>query len=202
MSTTRARAPKLPPVSIAKLEEIARLLEHVVSSNSELFIANGQRYRDVHRKPRPLTPLEATHIAVALGREDEIATAERVQQSELHAYDEPDVRETLLQAGIATAPAFMEGVKLIVALIEMDGETFKQAREQKTLLPRVEQDAQAFAELDLKDGRDRAMRAFTHLARSAGVDSADMQRLPIQAVWQTLNGAIGQVTATVASSHA
>lgn len=142
---------------------------------------------------RPLSPLEAAQVAAALDSEDKLAEAEQIQQSGLRAYDEPDQREILFQAGIATAPAFLEAVRQVVALIEMPADIFEEACEDESLQDAIDTAAKELRTLEVGDGRKRAAAAFSHLAVSSGVEPGEAWRLPLQAVWQALNNATSEL---------
>jgi len=197
------KPPKLPPVTVARLEETGRLLERLVATNQSVFVERGQAYKDIHRKgaSRPLSALESAQIAAALDSEDKIASAEQVQQSELRAYDEPDSREILVAAGLAVAPAFVEALRQVVALVELDATTFEQACEDDTLDQVVEGAADELRNLELGDMRTRAAAAMAHYARSAGFEPGEAWGLPVQAVWQALQTAMGSLVDASASSQ-
>ena len=189
-------AKTLPPITVAKLEETGRLLERVVSENQSLFIEKGQRYREDHAQAarRPLTPLESAQFAAVLSTEaDPVKTAEEVQNSSLQAIDQPGGREILLAAGIGAAPAFLVAVRRVVALVEMPSADFEEACEHGTLDEAVHDRANELLKLTLTAARKRASAAFAHYATSAGFDPGEAWRLPVQAVWQALSGAMSQL---------
>jgi hypothetical protein len=188
--------PKLPPVTVAKLEETGRLLERVVATNQSLFVQKGQDYREIHRagSSRPLSPLEAAQVAAVLADDNAVQTAQEVQDGSLRAYDEPDSREILVAAGLGAAPAFLEAVREVVALVEMPSENFEAACENDTLELAVAERAKLLRLLELGEARERASAAFAHYAESAGFKPGEALSLPVQAVWQALRGAMSSLT--------
>jgi len=202
-SSSMPRTPKLPPITVAKLEETGRLLERLVSENQQLFIAKGQEFKQAHRdgSSRPLTPLESAQIARVLSeQENPVEATQEVQGSTLRAYDEPEGREILMAAGIGVAPAFVAAVRSVVALIEMPAAEFEQACGDDTLQQAIEERAAALRNLTLDEGRKRASAAFEHYAKSAGFESGEALRLPVQAVWQALSGAMDHLVDVSESS--
>jgi hypothetical protein len=193
----------LPPVTVAKLEETAYLLERIVEVNQSVFVAKGQSYKDTHRagSSRPLSPAEAAEVALALDSEDKIAAAEQVQSSTLRAYDEPEAREVLFAAGLGVAAAFVQAIREAVALIEMPKATFEAACTEETLQDAIGAAAAELRNLEIGELRTRAGAAFAHYARSAGFEPGEALGLPVQAVWQALSGAIDSLTSGAASSQ-
>ena len=192
----RSTSKTLPPITVAKLEETGRLLERVVSESQSLFIEKGQRYREQHREgsSRPLTPLESAQIAAVLASEaDPVQAVQEVQNSTLRAYDEPDAREILFASGIGAAPAFVGAVRSVVALVEMPAAEFEKACEDDTLEQAVEERAAGLRTLTIAEARPRASAAFAHYAKSAGFEPGEAWRLPVQAVWQALSGAMSSL---------
>ncbi|MGH2878954.1 MAG: hypothetical protein ACRDK4_05020 [Solirubrobacteraceae bacterium] len=194
----------LPPITVAKLEETGKLIEQLVSENQSLFISKGQAYKEAHREGsrRPLDPVESAQIAAAIARDGQnpVEVASEVQASDLRAYDEPEGREILLAAGVGVAPAFVEAVRRVVALVEMPSEQFEAACESDTLEQEIETCATALRSLELPDARQRASAAFAHYARSAGFEPGEAWSLPVQAVWQALTGAMSHLVDASASS--
>lgn len=203
MATTRARAtrgaparaprrPALPPITVAKLEETGHLLERLIAENQSVFIAHGQRHKEAHRDgtSRPLNAAEAAQIAVAMvdaaDGSDRVRLAEQLQQSSLRAYDEPDMREVLLAAGVATAPAFLRAALDVVALVEMPIDEFEDACESDTLEEAIADRARELRRLPLQAARERAARALQHYGDSAGVGVGEALRLLAGTVWQAL----------------
>lgn len=171
---------KLPPISVAKFEEAMRLLERVVTEKTEIFIEKADAYRAAHRDgstPRPLKPEEAAQVTAGLAHDLDptlrVAMSVDVQESELRAYDEPAAQEVMMVAGVSTAPEFLDAVREFVALIEMDPDAFKDAREKGELDDAVRRAAADMAYIDLKtEGRPRAQAAMLHFSEAAGVDGS------------------------------
>lgn len=187
-----ARAPKLPPITVAKFEEISRRLEIVVEENTALFIAKGQAFKEQHREgsSRPLTPLEAADVGIALGEQTPDALA-GLQESGLRAYDEPETREVLLAAGIGTARQIVAAFRQVVALIEMPQAEFEDLEDDTDRLDEKidELAGTPLKRAELSDGRARTSRAMAHFAAAAGFDPGEAWSLPIKAVWQALTTA-------------
>lgn len=194
----------LPPITVAKFEETGKLLERVVKENQSLFIEHGQEYRTKHRAgtSRPLTPAEATQLAVAItDGEDTIKRAENMQASSLRAYDEPSGREILLAAGIGVAPAFIRAATDVVALIEMPPDDFEEASEDGNLDRAIKARASELRKLPLPQARERASAAFAHYAQSAGFEPGEAWGLPVQAVRQAITTAMDHLTDASPSSQ-
>lgn len=216
MAGTQARKPQtgratrpapLPPISVAKFEEIGRLVERLIEEKTSVFIDNQQVYRDAHREGtrRPLNAAEAAQIVASLGEalgseldENPLKAVADVQtDGRLFAYDDPQPLELLLAAGISTAPALIDATKRLVALIEMDTETFKQARESDQLDDAIDDAAKETEYEPLPDGRARAARALQHFADSAGVEPGEAMRLLSRVVGQALGQAMQITTAGI-----
>jgi hypothetical protein len=191
--------PKLPPVTVNRVEQAATLLERLFDENVSLFIRKGQEFRDKHREStsRPLFAEEAAQLAAALADTDEerVAVAEQLQAGSLRAYDEPQRTDILLAAGLATSPALMAAVRKVVALVEMPADTFKTACVDDALDQKINEAAVELGELELDEARARAGAAMEHYAKAAGFSSGEAWRLPVQSVWQALVQAVNQ-TAT------
>lgn len=191
------KPPKLPPVTVAKLEETGRLLERVVATNQSAFIAAGQAYKDAHREgsSRPLSPSEAAQVAAVIAEEAaRVETAQQVQDGTLRAYDEPEAREILFAAGLGVAAGFIEAVREVVALVEMPSVDFRKACEDGTLEQALEERTKDLRFIEVAELKARAAAAFAHYAESAGFKPGEALSLPLQAVWQALKGALGSLT--------
>jgi hypothetical protein len=193
----------LPAVTVARLEELGSLMERIMAVNQSLFIEKGQQYKEAHRQgsSRQLTPLEAAQIAAVIADENKLAEAGQVQASSLRAYDPPETREILLAAGIAVAPAFLAAVREAVALVEMPADEFKAACEDGTLDQAIEEAAKPLRWLEAEEAKARASAAFAHYARAAGFEPGEALRLPVQAVWQALSGAVNHLVDASQSSQ-
>lgn len=180
----------LPVVTVARFEEVSKLIEELVIEKADVFVSAQQTYRDRHREgsSRPLRPEEAAQIAAGLA--DQFAdtppadAAAQVQQSDLRAYDEPQPAEVLLAAGLATAPAFLHVARSITALIEMDGEVFEEACESEQLREVLEDHADELKRASMEDARARATAALEHFAGASGVEPGKAVRLLTDTVWQ------------------
>lgn len=167
----------LPPITVARFEEVTKLLERLIAEQSSVFTDAIGSYRSAHRDAtsRPLSPDEAAQVAAALsdamGADDPVGLAAQLQQSELRAYDEPDVREVLLAAGAATAPAFVQATRRVVALIEMPAADFERAFDDDELEDAIDAAAHALLKVELEEARDRAGKALEHFASKSGSPS-------------------------------
>lgn len=186
-----AALPSLPAVSVARFKEASLLLEQLVDENADAFIAAGQRYREKHRDGtvRPLQPNEVATIAAGLGVSLREAN-DAITEAGLTSHAEPEPQELLLQAGIATAEAFIHAGLRFTALIEMPADVFMQARENGSLRDAIEAAAVELEAIDLKIARQRATRALTHLAENAGVEPGKALGLITGPVWQALQEAL------------
>lgn len=205
-TASRASKPTLPKITPARFKEAMLLVERIVDENTDVFIERGQEYRRKHREgtSRPLTAAEAAQVATAMSAAfdgDLADLAVRVQDSDLRAYDQPDPREVLLAAGVATAPAFLDAVMRLVALIEMPDQQFRDAREDETLNEALETAVKDLEYVDLRtDGRTRASAAMEHFAAAAGVDSGKALGLVTRSLWQALSQAMTHLAPTSTSS--
>jgi hypothetical protein len=171
----RPKTAALPVVRVARFEEVAKLIERLVEEKQDVFLAAAQRFRARHRDAtsRGLDYAEAAQVAAAMvGGEPDVTLAEQVQASELRAYDEPSPNEMLVAAGVATAPAFIEATKRVAALIELDDDVFRDARENDTLDEAIDAYVRdTFDELAMDEARQRAYDALEHYAKAAGQGS-------------------------------
>lgn len=198
--SAEVQLPALAPVTVARLEETGRLLEALFDENVSLFIRKGQDFKERHREAtsRQLFADEAAQIAAALAEsdaenvtvEERIGVAAEVQASQLRAFDEPDRNDILLAAGLATAPALMEAVRKVVALVELSAEAFEKASIDGMLRAAIEEHAARLRNIEVTEARARAAAALTHYANAAGYDVGEAWRLPVQAVWQALTQAV------------
>lgn len=179
----------LPPLSVAHFEEAMSLVEVLVEEQTDVFVAAGQRYRERHREgtERRLTAQEAAQIAAAMASTEglpPVAVAVAVQESDLRGYEEPEPREILLAAGVATAPAAIDAVKRFVALIEMTAGDLEAAHDAGNLDEVLDERAKAmtYVSLDGPDGmRNRAGAAWLHFAQAAGSSTGKALGLLLQA---------------------
>lgn len=200
-----AEAVVLPTIDVAKLEEIGYLLERTVDENTDLFISKGNAFKERHRAgtKRPLSWEEAAQVAGAIVGDDRSVEelAEAFQSREgLYAYDEPDAREVLFQAGIATAPAAIVAARKLVALIEMAPDVFWEAYDdtaaggpQPGLDEAINTGAKALLRLDSHTARERASAALMHFAAAVGDDSGKGPWLMAKSLWQALSQAMGHL---------
>lgn len=166
---------KLPPLSVAHFEHALTLVEALVDQETDVFVAAGQKYRDRHRDgtERRLTAQEAAQIAGAMADAaglPPITVAVAVQESDLKGYDEPDPREVLMAAGVATAPAFFRAAQRFVALVEMPTADLQAACESRRLDEELDERVAAMTYEDLSGptgARARTQRAFDHFAVEA-----------------------------------
>lgn len=188
----------MPEVTVGKFEEASRLLDRIAEEKQGLFIAKAAGYRERHRQAtdRPLRPEEAAQVAAALAEsinvniEDAGPAVRSIQRSDLRAYDEPEPREVLLAAGVATGPALIEAVKQFVSLIELSDSEFEEACETGTLDETLDQAAGALRGASLKDARERARRALDHFADAAGVGLGEAWSLLVSTIGQALLQAV------------
>lgn len=195
MSKAQAGRPALPPVTVYKLEHAAKLLERMAREKTAIFADAAQSYAQEHRgrSSRGLTPTEAAQVAAALLVEtddDRVAAAERVQQSGLRAVDEPSRAEVLLAAGVATAPAFLDVVLQLVALIEMSDHDLEDAAESGTLDESLLALVKPLKKLPLVDARARAGAALAHVSEAAGQSSGEAWGLIVRTIGSALTDAI------------
>lgn len=179
--------PKLPPITVAKLDEGMGLMERLVDQHTATFLEHGQAYKDRHREGsrRPLTAQETGEIALQMGMEL-VDAAEQVKASGLTAYDEPANNEVLLAAGIKTGTAFMHTAKQLTALIEMDDDALEAACDAGRLELELDAIVKTWRRLPLGEMRERAAAALAHLGEAAGFGSGKALALAARAVWSGL----------------
>lgn len=185
----------LPPVTVARLEQASLLLERLVQEKQTLFVEAGQRFRETHREntSRPLTPAEAAQIAAGLAAElggqlgeNPGAVVQKIQESGLRAYDDPEPAEVLLAAGIGTAPAFMDIALRLTALVELAPDVFEDACENGTLDEALRVGADDIRACELSEARGRAEAAAEHVSEAAGVSSGEARGLLTRSIGQAL----------------
>lgn len=193
----------LPVITVGKFEDIGALLERVVAENQAAFIAKGQEFKEQHRagSSRPLTAVEAAQAAIVFTEDpDPVGRAQEIQES-FRAYDEPDVREVLLAAGLGTARAVVEAFRSVVALIEMPVDDYEDAHESGALTATLADRAATLRKLPLVDGRRRTTAAMEHFAASAGFSSGEAWGLPVKALRQALATVASQLVDASQSSQ-
>lgn len=200
----------LPPVTVARFEECLRLVERVVAEKQSVFVEKASEYRETHREQtaRPLSALEAAQITAAMADhlkvgEDPGGAIADIQASGLRAYDEPDTREVLLAAGVATAPEFVNAVQRMVAVIEMDPDRFRDAREagEERLDEAIDDAVRDMSYLDMEsDARPRAVAALDHFSKAAGAGSGKGMALMAQTILKALGQAMSALPSTSSTS--
>jgi hypothetical protein len=192
---------QLPPMTVARVKEASMLIERLVEEKTDVFLRHVQGYKTKHREAtnRPLTPQEAAQIAAAMVEViteegdavgDRIAAAERVQGSTLRAYDEPGPKEVLLRAGASTAPEAIDAALRLVALVEMDAQRFRDAREADYLDSAIADDCAELEELEASEARERATAALEHFATATGRSKGEAWGLLVRVVVQALTEAV------------
>lgn len=208
MANTEGR--RLPPMTVARVKEASILIERLVEEKTDVFLRHAQDYKAKHRaaSSRQLTPQEAAQIAAAMVEViaeegdpvgDRIAAAERAQDSKLRAYDEPGQREVLLRAGVATAPEAIDAALRLVALVELDADEFRDAREGDYLDDVVKDAAKELEELEAGEARERATAALEHFATATGRSKGEAWGLLVRVVVQALAQAV-QMTSSETST--
>lgn len=206
----RPKKASLPPVTVARFEECLRLVERVVAEKQSVFVEKANEYRETHREQttRPLSALEAAQITAAMADhlkvgEDPGGAIADIQASGLRAYDEPDTREVLLAAGVATAPEFVNAVQRMVAVIEMEPDQFRQAREagEEELDAAIGAAVCEMSYLDMEtDARPRAVAALDHFSKAAGAGSGKGMALMAQTILKALGQAMSALPSTSSTS--
>lgn len=183
---TRTRKPALPVVTVARFDEVTKLIEQLVSEKQDLFLSAAQEFRERHREAtsRALNAMEAAQVAAGLMRND-VEAAVLVQSSDLKAYDEPAANEIFVAAGLATASAFLDSCGRVVALIEMPDSVFEEACEHGMLEGAIEDVRDAWRKVPMPEARARAHAALEHYAKAGGASSVgEAVRLLIRVVMQ------------------
>lgn len=176
----------LPPITVNKMRDAAQLMERRVLEDTSIFSQRIREYRAARAtgSERGLTPDEAVQLTSGVipalveagnteAAENPEALAVKFQNSDLKARDVVPQSEVLLAAGLATAPALLETVSQLVALIEMPAVRYKKAKAEDTLDDAIREDAEAFGDLDLADGRARAAAALEHFQKAAGATAGE-----------------------------
>lgn len=210
MPTSKAAGAKkpaakpLPSVKFAKAKFITATLEQLLRSNTDLFIAAGQDFREQHRAgtTRPLSAYEVAQLAAGLGVTLSDAKTQ-IEDADLVSYDEPDPLHLLLAAGVATSSAWINGLSQLVALVEMDDETFRAAAQhgEGMLEVRVNEAVAALDDLDLSEVRARARAAVEHLAEQMDVEPGKAWAVLARSVWDALQQAAAHLRTIPTSSE-
>jgi hypothetical protein len=191
-----AAEPQLPKLTLGKFDEAAQLLERMARENVTTFVEAQSEFLEAHRESskRPLSHDEAVQLAAAAADAmdadpTQLATAAaQLQASDLRAYDQPQVKDVLLAAGAATAPAFLQLAKRFLALIELPTEAFEQAREDDTLEQLLDTVCDELDREGLAEVRARAGRAFGYFAQEAGIAGPKVWATLVE----TIMGALAQ----------
>lgn len=201
------RREHLPPVTVARFEQVTLLIQRLAQEKTSLFLAAMRDYQAQHQDAtgRPLTHVEAASVAGTLaqqiGREDVAAVAGEVQQSGLRVHEPPEPRELLLAAGIRTAPAFLDVALQVCALIELPADQFDAELDTGALDDAIADRANVLRKIPMGEARDRASAALEHFAReSTGASLGEAVRLLTGTVGQALKEAIDQMTGSASSS--
>lgn len=197
---TPAEGKSLPPVTVGKLADASRLIERLITENTSIFSDRIREYREVRAtgSERSLTAEEAAQIASGLAgaagdQASDIASfTAKIQQSDLKAVDQVPQEEMLLVAGLGTAPAALEAVQQMIALIEMPTADYRSAKESDTLDDEIRKSARSLDDLSLEEGRARASAALTHFQEAAGAQAGEVIGL--------IRDMMGQAIAQAASS--
>lgn len=195
-----ARGAGLPPVTVFKLWLAGTLLDRVAREHVDSFADAAQAYAAAHRERsrRPLSAVEAGQVAAGLASlyagDDPVGVAERLQASSLRADDPPPRRELLIAAGIATAPAFIDSVLSLVALLEMPNDVVESLDEVGGLDDQLAARVRILRRLELADARTRAAAAMDHFAQAAGASSGEALGLIVQTIWKLVHQAVSPIS--------
>lgn len=183
-------------MTVARFEDVSRLIEELIDENVSLFSDNISKYRTARREGsmRPLDAVEAGQIAAALAIDvnDESTPAKlaALQQSDLRSVDEVSMQEALVPALAATAPAAIACARRITALIEMPSADYRAAAQAGNLEEAIRKAADSFGDLDMVDARPRAQRAFAHFQEAAGATPGEAWSLILRIVGQAMGQAM------------
>lgn len=189
----------LPPMTVARFEEATKLIEQLVAEKTDVFLEHANVYKRKHRaaSERSLTPQEAAQIAAAMAEvihddlsQDPGRAVRRIQESGLRAVDEPAPQELLLAAGLATAPALLDVVKRLVALVEMDADVFEDACEGETLDDAIAAGAKELRRAELGEARQRATAALEHVQKATGASKGEAMGLLVRTIVQAFSQAM------------
>jgi hypothetical protein len=201
MTTSRKpAAPKLPPVTVMRLQALTTQIDAVVEENVDIFAARAGRYVDAFRlhSERDLAPDEVAQVAGAigavLGRTDVTELLSEVSASGLRTRTNPPRMEALLAAGSATAPAAIDAVLKFVALVELAPDEFEQASEADNLEMALVEPIRELKRLPLGEANTRARGAFEHLASEAGTPPGEAVSLILRALGTALSEAVGPLS--------
>lgn len=171
----------LPPITVGKMGDASHLMERLVLEKTSIFSERIRDYRAARTtgSERGLTADESVQLTSGVipalveagnaeAAENPEAIAVKFQNSDLRASDPIPQGEVLLAAGLATAPALLDAVGQLVALIEMPNARYKKAKTDDTLDDFIREDAAKLEDLELSDGRARAAAALAHFQTAAG----------------------------------
>ncbi len=196
MTRTQARRPALPPVTVYKLQQAAEMLERMAREKTAVFAQSAADYASEHRvrSERPLSAVEVAQVAAGLSDvfqgHDPIDVAERVRASSLRATDEPPRAEVLLAAGVSTAPAFLDIVLRLVALVEMSDDALEAAVETGGFEAAIDESCRDLKRLELGVARKRSAAALQHVAVAAGESAGEMWGLVVRTISAALKDAV------------
>ncbi len=195
-----AAAPKLPPVTVARLQAAAAQIDGIIVDKANLFAERGGLYVAAFREhsERDLNPDEIAQLAGALGaslgRDDLPELLREVQDSGIRTRNDPPRGEVLLAAGLATAPAFVDACLSFVALIELPADEFEVAFDDGTILLALAEPIKQLRRLGLSEANVRARAAFAHLASEAGQTPGEAVSLILRALGTALQTGIGPLS--------
>lgn len=199
MASKEAGRPRLPVITVARMQEATELVDRLVSEKTDIFLRHASDYRAKHRahNERALSPFEAGQLvgamaaAVGEGLPENPAEAIRgIQESSLRAQDDPDFRELMLSAGLATAPALIDACLRLVALVEMDGERFEQSCEDGRIDESITEDLRELKKLPLVEARMRATAALAHVQEATGATKGEAWGLLVRLIVQAFSQAM------------
>lgn len=199
---------KLPPVTVARFEQVTTLIERLAQEKTSIFFDAMNSHLERHRAAtqRPLTPQEAVGLATTvsgqLGRDDLIDLTAEIQASEIRETgDTPNGNEILLAAGLRTAPAFVDAALRVCALIELPVVEFDAALDADDLDTAISKHAATLRKLQMADARERASAALTHFTTQVGgATPGEAWSLLTSTVWQAVKTAFNQIDGSAFSS--
>lgn len=204
--TTSPAGGSLPPVTVARFEQVTILIERLAQEKTSIFLEamTGHIEQRQQAAARGLSSTEAVavagELASRLGRDDVIALAAEVQQSGLQAADPPDPKELLLAAGLRTAPAFLDAALRVCAMIELPAGAFEAGLEHDDLDQRVDEHCVDLRKLPIAEGRQRASVALTHFTSQVGGGTpGEAWSLLTGTVWQAIKQAYSQLDGSPSS---
>lgn len=182
-----AKAPALPEISNAKFRALLRMLDEIVERNTDVYVEHGREFSDKKRAGTGRDWTAADLGPIARGLDTNLADArQQVVDAGLRAHDEAGDSEILIAAGIGTAPELYDEILRLTLLAEMSTDDFNVAR-RGDLDAVLDAALEALDDLPLTETRERAGRAWAHIATALGYQPGKAWGLIAKTIWRVIS---------------